>query len=450
MPVSDYADKAAHDSGRKVRAYFDRLGDRISDEWHRVFFEERELPAIAERALLEDPPCDNVDLKDIMRWALTTRSLGLQPNGKSSFGQPPITVYAGRRFHIEVLTWLDGTTSIHDHLFVGAFCVLQGASVHSTYRFEPSKRFSTRLLLGDVNFETAEVLPQGGVRKIEAGTKLVHALYHLDHPSVSVVIRADSEDVGTQYVYFPPNVALDANDDDVWNRRALGYVDAAISINDPELAVDAARLAIHNADDRGAFNILQSLFTRHASRIGTLTEGGNIQGAPNTEKDVTGMVFDAAVVAAHEKFGAFADQMLTSCEEALRSQELAAARGTVRQAEHRFFVALLMNVPNRQRLLELVAEAYPGDPIARICGWMKELTDESSPLVHYSVGADALIILECLIRDLPASQVIERLATHHQRSMGPEEGQQVLNAMQVLRTFPLVRPLVSQTKLLSK
>jgi hypothetical protein len=35
---------------------------------------------------------------------------------------------------IEALFWVDGTTSIHQHSFSGAFQVLAGKSIHSRYR----------------------------------------------------------------------------------------------------------------------------------------------------------------------------------------------------------------------------------------------------------------------------------------------------------------------------
>ncbi|MFN2514442.1 MAG: hypothetical protein ABR568_23900, partial [Pyrinomonadaceae bacterium] len=58
----------------------------------------------------------------------TAASLPHQYDVEGRFGNPPITLFAGPRFHIDVYYWLDGTTSIHQHSFTGAFQVLLGSS----------------------------------------------------------------------------------------------------------------------------------------------------------------------------------------------------------------------------------------------------------------------------------------------------------------------------------
>jgi hypothetical protein len=151
------------------QAYFERLGRLIEGRWSASYFDERTLPSIAVAALSEEPPHEFVSDEDIARWAIMAESLGRQPNADFNFGEPPLTVFAGRRFYIEALYWLDGTTSIHQHAFDGAFCVLGGGSVHSTYSFEERDRLSSRLILGDLLHQNSEILRPGSVRAINAG-----------------------------------------------------------------------------------------------------------------------------------------------------------------------------------------------------------------------------------------------------------------------------------------
>src|SRR5512139_3585855 len=133
MPATSSPDLEA--SASRTHAYFQELGSRIETEWARTSCDDRRFGALAEAALLDAPPQGVVTPESIMHWALLRPSLGLQPNAEFPFGEPPITLFTGRRFYIDALFWLDGTTSIHQHGFDGAFCVLHGGSIHSTYDF---------------------------------------------------------------------------------------------------------------------------------------------------------------------------------------------------------------------------------------------------------------------------------------------------------------------------
>ena len=47
------------------------------------------------------------------------QALPEQMDVEAAFGNPPVTLFAGLRFHIDVYFWLDGTTEIHQHAFAG-------------------------------------------------------------------------------------------------------------------------------------------------------------------------------------------------------------------------------------------------------------------------------------------------------------------------------------------
>src|SRR5205807_1953880 len=108
------------------------------------------------------------------------------------------------------LFWMDGTTAIHEHAFTGAFGVLHGSSVQSTYSFTPEKAASQRLVVGQTQFLTSELLNRGDIRAIHSGQSLIHSLFHLDRPSVSIVVRSSSKlgDVRPQYFYLKPHLAI--------------------------------------------------------------------------------------------------------------------------------------------------------------------------------------------------------------------------------------------------
>ena len=145
-------------------------------------YDDRELPRIAERALQDDPPHASVRPADIIRWAVTTRSLGVQPITGPHVGQPYLTMYTGRRFFIEVLFWFDSTLYVHQHSFDGAFAVMAGSSLHSIYDFHEQGRTSTRLLVGDVVHRQTEHLKRGAVRPIHSGRSFIHSFVSLGPP----------------------------------------------------------------------------------------------------------------------------------------------------------------------------------------------------------------------------------------------------------------------------
>ncbi len=52
-------------------------------------------------------------------------------------------------------------------------------------------------------------------------------------------------------------------------------------------------------------------------------------------------------------------------------------RRSVTEAGHRFFLALLLNVPARRDILSLVAQRFPGAPADTVMRWIEDLTETS-------------------------------------------------------------------------
>src|SRR5690606_15983271 len=129
---------------------------------------------------------------------------------QSGFGQPEIIAYDHPRFYIQLLFWLDGTTDIHQHEFSGAFHVMAGSSIHALYQFDPKHTITPHLQLGDVRMKKIELLETGTTVPIISGSKCIHSLFHLETPSVTVVVRTQN-DPGTspQFNFLPPHIALD-------------------------------------------------------------------------------------------------------------------------------------------------------------------------------------------------------------------------------------------------
>jgi len=351
-----------------------------------------------------------------------------QPNSEFRFGQPPLTVYCGRRFYIEALTWMNATMAIHQHGFAGAFCVLQGSSIHCTYAFREHSRTTERLLVGDlVNLE-AEHLRQGDVRRIASGRGFIHALYHLEQPSVSVVVRTTEDlSAGIPYSYFPPYIAIDPFDRDLWTIRALQYLDVVRKTDASSLPSFALAIC-ERGDDLACFHVLHQLHQMQAS---------------SSFRELAPQVSIAAVLEVMtSRFGRLVEPMRISAEEAIRREEFATARRRTGDAELRYFLALLMNVPRRADILRLMEQRFGGDPVQKACQHIRALSMGEKPIISREIGDDALTVLEGMMRNLTVDGVAA-LLRGEEATRDASDVTAVRETMETLREQSFFRPLIA-------
>ncbi len=208
-------------------SYFRELGELIERRWLACSYDEEAFPQLAQEALAADPPHRSVAAKDIVDWIFEPRQPFLQPNSTELFGEPPVTLFQAPRFYIEALFWFSSTTAIHEHSFSGAFAVLAGSSVHSHWRFTQSGSINSRMLYGKLEPAATEILRPGNIRQIESGDRLIHQLFHLEVPSVTIVVRTylDRHQL-PQYRYLLPGLAIDATDRDANSVRRLMFLEA--------------------------------------------------------------------------------------------------------------------------------------------------------------------------------------------------------------------------------
>jgi hypothetical protein len=175
------------------QGYFDELGRAMSEIWSGMGRQMSSLPDASVQALkLVEPPA-GLGAVDILTDAVKNEDLPRQSNPADSFGQPPLIMYDEGDFFVQALTWMDGSTAVHEHGFAGAFMVLQGASLHIEHHFDEAERMADDfILVGDLSQARPEVLRPGDVRPIEVGGDFIHALFHLEKPTVTMVIRNES------------------------------------------------------------------------------------------------------------------------------------------------------------------------------------------------------------------------------------------------------------------
>jgi hypothetical protein len=337
-----------------MEKFFKELGQAVLAQWKAENFSLPAFPGIATAALEGRPPARHVDLDELIRDFLLSDDQPRQT--QSGFGQPELVVFEDARMYIQVLFWLEGTTDIHQHEFSGAFHVLAGSSIHSMFAFENARSISAHLRVGDLRMKETHLLETGSTVAISSGREYIHSLFHLDTPSATVVVRTQTDPgTGPQFTYLPPHLAIDPIQDDALTMRRKQLLDVLEKTGDasyPELVATM----VNELDFERGFYILQN------SAV-TLREIG--------EWESVWEVFQ-------RRHGKFAEYVPPTLDQIARRDGIATMRGAVTDVEHRFFLALLLNVPTREGILGMVAQRFPDQqPAAIILRWAGELLEVS-------------------------------------------------------------------------
>jgi len=400
---------------KALLARLSELGERIQCAWREAHpagrCEQSAFPAVARRALEEAALERAFDLDEVIDGVAAAVSLPEQNLLDESFGQPPLTVFRGDGFVVELLFWVDGLVTIHQHAFNGAFSVFHGSSVHSRYRFGETKRRGDSLLVGDLAWTESELLQRGDVREIRAGRGLIHATFHLDRPTVSLVVRTDRDPEGLpQYDFRPPCLAVDPFAGRPLLPKRLGML-RMVHRSRREAYLRTAKTMLSGADWLTTYAILDQAYK--------LDQPDASAGAGDSER--------ARVVAlAREALGPGIDELLPVLEANAARRSLVARRDAVTDDDElRFFLAVLLTVPDREALLRLVRERFPArDPVDVVL----------RALAVLGFDPDALVVSRALVAGEGTREALKaRLARENVRF---DNDYAMLRAVQTLRATP--------------
>jgi predicted metal-dependent enzyme (double-stranded beta helix superfamily) len=344
---------------------FTELGALVESRWRDRNYHEDFFAGIAAQALDEANLCDRVDPWAIVRWVHETPTLPVQMDLQAAFGNPPITLYMGPRFFIDAYYWLDGTTTIHQHAFSGAFQVLHGSSVHANYHFDVENEISPHLLTGKLAFRDVFLLKQGDIREINAGPAFIHSLFHLERPSVTITIRTHkAPDFARQYSYLKPHLAVNPFFVDASLMKRVQTVSLLLRMKHPQ-ADDFIGALLEATDFHTAYEVLKEAFDFLCHR-----ELEEIVGSTRSRDR-----FQALLKRARSKHGQLVELLEPVFEEEWRQSEIIRRRAQITDEAHRFFLALLLNVPDRGNILKLLAERFPKqNSVELIVEWLRQLT----------------------------------------------------------------------------
>ncbi len=355
-----------------MNTFFQELGNTILERWKRENFSLEKFPELARAALDERPPAKKVKLPALMYDFLLGEDQPAQTD--SEFGEPEIVVYSHPRFYIQLLFWMEGTTAIHQHEFSGAFHVLRGSSIHAHYDFDKVKPVTPHIRVGNVRLKEMELLETGRTVPITSGQQTIHSLFHLDSPSITVVVRTQHDPgTGPQFNYMPPHVGFDPHYSDKLTMRRKQLLDILERTEDAGY-VPLLLEMIADLDFERGFSILHHCM-------------GYLQQLNQSEPVLR--VFE-------KKHGALAGGVAATLKEDARRSYIKSLRTTIFEPEHRFFLALLINAPTRDDLFALVGQRFPGEsPADVVLRWVGELAE---------VSEEGLAILDA---SFPRNSVVE-------------------------------------------
>ncbi len=330
---------------------FQDIGDEIEGAWSATDYDLAAFPKVVTSTLeTQRHRVTGLGVMDVLEWVLTTSELPDQHDIHAIFAQPPVSVFNNPRFHMQVLCWRAGTTAIHEHGFVGGFLVLEGTNLNTTYDFQPRTQISARLQVGDVRLTKAELLSAGSVVPITP--ELKHNVFHLEGPAATLVVRSQPDRSGPKLDFFWPNLAFEPTDVDPLVLRRT----------------QALRLLLHTNHPRH-----DELATQLLERCDLATAWDVLEQSCNEVPDSSRV--ERIVETARRHHGGIVDELIAVIDEQRRMRHTLRIHAAERDPELRFFLALLHSVPQREVILQLVEQRYPGvDPRARVIGWAERLS----------------------------------------------------------------------------
>jgi hypothetical protein len=403
--------------------FFRKLGDDLTARWRAKGNREDAFPSIAAATLRDHDAPSHVSPAQILDWALNADTL---PRQDPSDLDLAITAYWSERFSIYLLFWVDGTTLIHDHSAWGAFQVLAGSSLHTTYSFAEAERVTSCAALGALDVRQLETLKRGDVREVAVGRDFIHSLFHLDRPSVSIAIFTKSPpNYAALYAYLTSGFAYVARFREQQLDRQLATLDVIARI-EPERYEPTVAAYVARADPMYAF---QALMQAH----------GRLEDEP----------FARVLGASRPHHPHLYKTWEDGFRELRRQTNLKERRAVVHKADHRYFLAALLNAPRRRDILRLVHERAPGrEPADTIVDWVRELADVP---VEGALGPTALgppldevglTVLAALLRGRDAGGVLETLKGQFDDDEVEAQKADILDLIEAFRESLFFGPLV--------
>ena len=311
---------------------FTHAGDELERRWRCHSYDLAIFPMLAEEAAASLSAPDMVELLETQYTKL---------NKGHRFSDFDIYIYQNEKFHIELLHWLNVSTSIHQHRFCGVFKMMRGRSLNIESTFEVERQHSEDFLSGRLAYKRSKVLRKGDICRIDGGASFIHANYHLGRPVMTMVIRTNgNQNFGPQYEYWPPHFASNPFPE-LHSRVARGrMLDVVAQIGQSGAFEQVVRRLLAQSTLEEALEVVLHYRILHGDRA-------------RLER-----VLDMA----GDRHPEYRDQMVATAFEVHRSAEASALRRKVDDIDQKFLLALLANLTDRGPILAHLEQEFPGEP----------------------------------------------------------------------------------------
>jgi len=334
----------------------EKLAEAVESRYQATGRRRSRFPEVASKCLEEAGLHDRLRLADVLAW-VARADIGRQFDLADAFGDPPLTLWHNKEFRIEVYLWLETQTTIHDHRFSGAFQVLQGRTLHSSFAWDVAETVAERLTVGEVTRTHTELLQQGGVRPIYGGPKMIHQALHLSTPTITLIVRTHLEyELLYQWRYWRPSLATVTTDPDHLLAKRLAVLRFLATAGEgKERVADYMADLLKSDDPYHLFHAIKEHWTLFH----------------DTERR------DEHLEAISRTHGAWANQLKAVFEDS-------EIKGNVRwdsieDESQRFMAGMLTTCPDPAVIERLVGEFAPGrSPDEATADWMKALAESGA------------------------------------------------------------------------
>ncbi len=421
-----------HDNGGEIRVesgrmeYFARLAQTAYRHWNLRKQDVLAFPESAAAALHELQPSEHIRVEDVPAWVASCESLPIQVDPGSTFGEPPVTVFNDGVVAVDIYFWLTSTIGIHDHGFAGAFSVVEGSSIEVEYDFSVNTRYNESLMSGALQRRDICVNRKGAVRPIAPGRDFIHSLFHLDSPSVSLVIRTNVPSALPQLEYWQPGIAIrTSSQDSVVQRRRMGFV-PFLGKTRPDALGDYLLGFAQSAAPQDVLHALRSALPFFRNDIAALND---------------------LLRELKPRLGSLVDDLVTVIKRQGRIEALTRLREVVTDPQTRLLLAVLLHAQGRDELLELVAlvsdplKVSANDEVLRLFrGLHDQQVQDPVTAALSQCDQNALVVgLELALRGDPTAAILQVMRTHADASIRANAD----GVGEALTRSPLLAPLFS-------
>jgi len=264
--------------------------------------------------------------------------------------------------------------------------------------------------------------PQGRVPGIPSGPQFIHALFHLDHPSVRGMVRNYyDEGAPPQMGYAPPGIGIDDALADPRLLRPLELYRMLVDVGRVRDAEQIVRGIVGGKDLMAVFLTLAAIGDTDAER-------------PIAER---------VRARAHTRHGAVVDTMTAAIANEAEARRFTLLRSRVTDPDLRFFLALLLVVPTPAALRRLVAERVPGQDVAlTMHRWLTALAGMNA--LTFSLDAVQLRLLAHMMQGRTFAEILPIIAREDGRPVTAAQRTHLRAVHQAITTAPYLDRLVAR------